>query len=155
MTTIEILSPSNKQRGSLGQSRYLEKRSSALHGGLHWVEIDLLRGGERPPLPTKPPPDADYLAYVGRATASGWEHLLYGWRLRDPLPRIAVPLLGEDEAVLDLAGCFREAYDRIAADDEAEYAEDPPPPPLSPDDRAWARTIIAERGLLPPQGRGP
>src|SRR5262249_24497923 len=45
VTTIELLSPSNKDAGTVGQARYLEKRSSALHGGLHWVEIDLLRDG--------------------------------------------------------------------------------------------------------------
>src|SRR6266540_3487327 len=41
---IELLSPGNKQSGAVAQERYLEKRSSALHGGLHWIEIDLLRG---------------------------------------------------------------------------------------------------------------
>src|SRR5574341_1391724 len=44
VASIEPLSPSNKDRGSVGQARYLEKRSSALRGGLHWIEIDLLRG---------------------------------------------------------------------------------------------------------------
>src|SRR5436190_18727072 len=37
VTSIELLSPSNKQPGTTGRERYLEKRSSALHGGLHWV----------------------------------------------------------------------------------------------------------------------
>src|SRR4051812_28142906 len=40
VASIELLSPSNKDAGSVGQARYNEKRSSALHGGLHWVEID-------------------------------------------------------------------------------------------------------------------
>jgi hypothetical protein len=35
VAAIELLSPSNKDAGSYGQARYLEKRSSALHGGLH------------------------------------------------------------------------------------------------------------------------
>jgi len=47
VTGIELLSPGNKQAGAVAQERYLEKRASALHGGLHWVEIDLLRGGVR------------------------------------------------------------------------------------------------------------
>lgn len=45
VTGIELLSPGNKQPGAVARVRYLEKRASALHGGLHWVEIDLLRGG--------------------------------------------------------------------------------------------------------------
>jgi hypothetical protein len=59
VTAIELLSPSNKAAGSVVQARYLEKRSSALHGGLHWVEIDLLRGGQRPPMPLALPANAD------------------------------------------------------------------------------------------------
>src|SRR4029077_7607031 len=38
VTGIELLSPGNKQPGAVAQERYLEKRASALHGGLHWVE---------------------------------------------------------------------------------------------------------------------
>src|SRR5689334_8564271 len=34
---IELLSPGNKQSGAVAQERYLEKRASALHGGLHWI----------------------------------------------------------------------------------------------------------------------
>ncbi|MGH7225259.1 MAG: DUF4058 family protein, partial [Gemmataceae bacterium] len=57
VASIELLSPSNKAAGTNEQARYLEKRSSALHGGLHWVEIDLLRDGDRPaiPVPLKKP----------------------------------------------------------------------------------------------------
>src|SRR4051812_7505130 len=34
VTGIELLSPGNKQAGAIAQERYLEKRASALHGGL-------------------------------------------------------------------------------------------------------------------------
>src|SRR5439155_9603243 len=56
---IELLSPGNKQQGAVARERYLEKRASALHGGLHWVEIDLLRGGARPPIPVPVPASVD------------------------------------------------------------------------------------------------
>src|SRR5260370_773505 len=59
VTSIEILSLANKAAHSVGRERYLEKRASAVHGGLHWVEIDLLRGGERPPLPVELPHPPD------------------------------------------------------------------------------------------------
>lgn len=146
VTSIELLSPSNKESGAVGQTRYLEKRSSALHGGLHWVEIDLLRGGERPPIPLRFPA-SDYLTYIAQATPSGWHHQLHTWSMRAPLPAIPIPLLGNDRAVLDLAACFRQAYDRIAADDEAGYDDDPPAPALKPKDRIWVDRLLRKHGF--------
>lgn len=147
VASIELLSPSNKAAGTVGQARYLEKRSSALHGGLHWIEIDLLRGGQRPPLSVTLPQPSDYLAYVVQATPTGWKYFVYAWGLRDPLPLVPIPLLGSDQALLDLGACFRAAYDRIAADDEADYADLPSPPPLRPDDLAWAEALLRQQGL--------
>jgi hypothetical protein len=149
VASIELLSPSNKDTGSVAQARYLEKRASALHGGLHWVEIDLLRGGQRPPLPVALPQPADYLTYVAQATPTGWNHHVYAWGLRDPLPPIRIPLLGKDQALLDLGACFRTAYDRVAADDEADYAGIPPPPALSATDRAWVEDLLRQAGARP------
>jgi hypothetical protein len=149
VASIELLSPSNKAAGTVSQARYLEKRSSALHGGLHWIEIDLLRGGQRPALPVTLPQPADYLAYVAQATPTGWQHLAYAWGLREPLPPLPIPLLGTDRALLDLGACFRVAYDRIAADDEADYAGPPPPPPLTAADLAWAEELLRRQGLRP------
>jgi hypothetical protein len=146
VTGIELLSPSNKAAGTTGQARYLEKRSSALHGGLHWVEIDLLRGGQRPPIPLQLPAEIDYLTYVAQATPTGWNHLAYTWRLREPFPLLPIPLLGEDQARLDLGACFRQAYDRIAADDEVDYTALPPPPPVRDEDRQWLGEMLRPSG---------
>src|SRR5262249_42623436 len=126
VTSIELLCPSNKAPGSVGQARYLEKRMAASHGGLHWVEIDLLRGGERPPIPVALPRVCDYVAYVAQATLTGWKHLAYVWRVDQTLPNLPIPLLGKDQALLNLGACFREAYERIAADAEVDYAAKPP-----------------------------
>ncbi len=149
VATLELLSPSNKEPSSVGRTRYLDKRSSAFHGGLHWVEIDLLRGGQRPPLAVTLPHEVDYLGYVVQATITGRRHLAYGWKIRDAIPPISIPLLGDDVVTLDLAACFRSAYDRIAADDEADYATEPPPPRLRDEDRAWADALLREKGLRP------
>lgn len=154
VTGIELLSPGNKQPGAVAQKRYLEKRASALHGGLHWVEIDLLRGGVRPRLPVPMPESADYLSYVAQATETGWNHLLYAWSLRDPLPVLPIPLLGADRAHLDLGACFAAAYDRIAADDEVDYNAAPPPPPLRKNDTTWLDQLLRARGLRKPRSRG-
>jgi hypothetical protein len=147
VASIELLSPSNKAAGSVGQARYLEKRASALHGGLHWVEIDLLRSGQRPPIPVPLPHPVDYLTYVAQATPTGWNHLVYGWGLRDPFQRLSIPLLGNDRAVLDLGACFSAAYDSTAADEEAGYDDEPPPPPLNAENAAWVEQLLRERGL--------
>jgi hypothetical protein len=147
VTGIELLSPGNKQPGAVARERYLEKRASALHGGLHWVEIDLLRGGLRPDIPVSIPSQADYVSYVAQATPTGWNHLVYAWGLREPLPALPIPLLGKDQVQLDLGGCFSVAYDRIAADDEVDYRSDPPPPSLSKSNLAWIGQVLRERGL--------
>jgi hypothetical protein len=153
VTGIELLSPGNKQPGAVAQERYLEKRASALHGGLHWVEIDLLRGGARPQIPVPVPGPATYLSYVAQVTPTGWNHLLYAWRLRDPLPVLPIPLLGEDRAQVDLGRCFAAAYDRIAADEEVDYSA-APPPPLGKSEAAWIDQVLRERGLRKKRRRG-
>src|SRR5262245_52664249 len=122
VASIELLSPSNKERGTRGQRRYLAKRESALNGGLHWIEIDLLRDGERPPMAVQVPAGTDYLAFVAQAIETGWRQLLYPWQLPNPFPVLPIPLLGEDQATLDLGVCFQEAYNRAGADDEALYS---------------------------------
>ena len=62
-------------------------------------------------------------------------------RLRDPLPTIPIPLASDDADVrLDLQQILHLTYD------ESAYALDiyngDPEPPLSPDDDAWARSLI-------------
>ncbi len=152
---IELLSPGNKQPGAVAQQRYLEKRASALHGGLHWIEIDLLRDGVRPEIPVPVPAAADYLCYVAQATPTGWNHLVYAWPLRDPLRVLPIPLLGADQAELDLGRCFAVAYDRIAADDEVDYGAEPPLPSLRKSDAAWINQLLRERGLRRKRRGGP
>jgi hypothetical protein len=154
VTGIELLSPGNKQSGAVAQERYLEKRASALHGGLHWIEIDLLRGGVRPPIAAPVPEGADYLTYVAQATPTGWNHLVYSWTVRDPLPVLPIPLLCTDEAKLDLGACFAVAYDRIAADDEVDYRAVPPPPPLHRAARVWMNRLLRAAGFRNVRRRG-
>ncbi|MFK7817487.1 MAG: DUF4058 family protein, partial [Planctomycetaceae bacterium] len=47
VTIIEIVSPSNKLIGSSGHTSYLKKREEILNSRTHFIEIDLLRGGDR------------------------------------------------------------------------------------------------------------
>jgi hypothetical protein len=138
VTVIELLSPTNKTRGP-DRDDYLRKRKQVLYGSAHFVEIDLLRGGLRP----EPPefPTADYYVFVSRVTERA---NAYWWRmgLRQRLPVIPVPLAAPDTDVLvDLQNILHRTYD------EAGYGkyiyEEKPQPPLSPEDDAWARAILA------------
>lgn len=139
ITAIELLSPGNKDRTEHREA-YLAKRNEILASQTHLVEIDLLRGGERPSIPMLPP--CDYYALVSRC-----EHRpsMRFWPigLRKRLPVIAVPLAGPDpNALLDLQLALDQAYD-AARYDKYIYTEQPRPP-LSDADRAWARQFVPE-----------
>ena len=62
-TTIEVLSSSNKKNGA-DRDQYLGKRERLIKAGVHLVEINLLRGGTRPPIEGLP--SCDYLALTAR-----------------------------------------------------------------------------------------
>ena len=140
VTTIEALSPINKVPGSSGQRDFLRKRERILSSRTHWLEIDLLRAGARPPAI---PPQGDYDAALHRA---GVPDRLEAWfvTLREPLPTIAVPLRPPfEDAPLDLQEAVELVYDRYRYDTGIDYAETPPPPPLSEADAAWLNERIA------------
>jgi hypothetical protein len=136
VTAIEILSPVNKH--AQGVRDYNQKRTELLKTRTHLLEIDLLRGGERIELLGELP-NAPYFVFLSR-----WQRRpvteVYAVQLRQPLPRIPVPLLPPDpDVVLDLQAtvdaCFRlVGYERLL-----NYAEPPPPPEMSPNDLAWVQ----------------
>ena len=63
LTVIELLSPANMRPGG-HLDQYLDKREQVLSGPVNLVEIDLLRGGHRPPVEGLPL--CDYYALVSR-----------------------------------------------------------------------------------------
>jgi hypothetical protein len=145
IAVIEILSPSNKIRGSAGRKSFVEKRRDILASEVHWVEIDLLRAGE--PSVTRPRlVPSDYRIVIWRGDSRG--HGRY-WPIsvRQVLPPIGIPLRSKDPDVpLDLNAVLRSAYDNAAYDVSIDY-RGPPDPPLSRADTAWANTLLRERGL--------
>jgi len=139
VTTIEVLSPFNKASGSGGQRDFLRKREHILSSHTHWLEIDLLRAGARPP---GVPPKGDYDAALHRA---GVPDRLEAWfvNLREPLPTIAVPLRPPfDDIPLDLQEALELVYDRYRYDTAIDYAQTPPLPPLLEADAAWVNDRI-------------
>jgi hypothetical protein len=116
VTTIEVLSLTNKTPGEKGQELYLEKQREILGSPIHLVEIDLLRGGEHTtPMSLerlrKKAGAFDYHVSVHRFDKRN-RFFIYAWRLEDPLPEIAIPLLpGDGEVPLDLQAVFNRCYD--------------------------------------------
>jgi hypothetical protein len=141
VATIELLSPVNKAAGSRARREFLEKRRRGLESTAHWIEIDLLRAGERP---LEVRGRSDYYAALHRAGA-GADLQVWFFNLSDPLPTIAVPLRpGLPDVPLDLRVAVVELYDQFDYDLVINYETEPPAPPLTPDQVVWAAERIAQ-----------
>jgi hypothetical protein len=140
VTVIEVLSPTNKIRGSRGRASFMAKRRDLLDSEVHWVEIDLLRGGV--PSVTDPPlRPSDYRILVSRADQRTRTRF-WPVDVRQPLPVIGIPLRGKDpEVPLDLGAVFRTVYDWAAYDMTVDYRKEPQPP-LEGEDASWAKELV-------------
>lgn len=139
VTTIELLSPFNKAGGQRGHVDFLDKRRQLMASNVHWLEIDLLRAGLRPPEVTG---KSDYYALLKRG---GILDVFEVWYidLRDALPTIAVPLRPPHaDAPLDLQQTFTDMYQRAHYTDSIDYGGDVPLPALPPADQKWLREQI-------------
>ncbi len=142
VTIIELMSPSNKVRGSRGRESYVNKKRESLASDVNWVEIDLLRGGAASQGPPFLRP-CDYRVFRYRAQARGDY-----WPIdpRQPLPVIGIPLRGKDPDVpLDLGAALNAAYDRAGYDLSIDYRKDANPP-LKGADKTWADKLLREHG---------
>src|SRR4029077_15364721 len=90
VTSIEVLSPSNKRRGSEGWNQYLRKRRALLLGKANLVELDLLRGGDRMPM-LDPWPNSPYTLLVAREEKAPRCRVWPAF-FDLPLPTIPIPL---------------------------------------------------------------
>jgi hypothetical protein len=141
VAAIEVLSPFNKTAGSAGREAFLRKRQAVLASPAAWIEVDLLRAGERP---AEVSGQSDYYALLHRG---GVTDAFEVWPidLRDRLPTIAVPLRPpEDDAPLDLQALLDGVYRRGHYADSLDYAAAPAPPRLRPADAAWAEGRVRE-----------
>ncbi len=145
VTTIELLSPTNKRKGSTGRREYVKKRALVLRSKAHLVEIDLLRGGDRLPIDL-PLRHGGYYVLICRHPACP-QAQIHSWGLSSPLPTIPIPLAGDDPAVpLDLQNVFATLYDRAGYDFSLDYAR-PVEPPLAKEDQEWVRQVLKDRRL--------
>src|SRR5712691_5875966 len=91
VTAIEILSPVNKRPSHEAYHDYRRKRRALLRSTTHLLEIDLLRGGERPRL-VHPVPCAPYYVALSRVDRRPYVEV-WPIQLWEKLPVLPVPLL--------------------------------------------------------------
>lgn len=152
VTTIEVLSLTNKTPWERGRDLYLRKQEEILDSQVHLVEIDLLRGGHH----TTAVPFGRLTNVAGafdyHVSIHHFDNLedyfVYPFRLSDPLPAIEIPLLPGDPPVsLELQAVFHRTYEAGPYRREIDYRTVPPAPPLTADLLTWAakRTEQAAR----------
>lgn len=153
VTTIEVLSLTNKRLGSEGRKEYRKKQREMLQSDVNLVEIDLLRGGshttcvalDRAIQKTGP---FDYHVCVHRFDKPE-EFEVYPIRLPQQLPEIAIPLVpGTSDIVVNLQDLLSQCYDVGLYSRRIRYQEHRPEPPLSEDQAKWAEYILRDKGLL-------
>ncbi len=138
VTTIEVLSPHNKAAGSKGLKVFRDKRRTVMSSLTHWLEIDLLRWGERPP---EAAGKGDYYALLKRSGSSMFEAWFFN--LRDVMPVIAVPLRSPYTDVgLDLQNAFGDTYLRGYYSESIDYSRPLPPPEPTIADVQWVRSCV-------------
>jgi hypothetical protein len=111
VTSIEVLSPSNKRPNTTGWEVYLRKRQSLLRGDVNLVELDFLRGGKRLPM-RDPWPDSPYTFLVARAKNN---HICQVWPVyaQVRIPSVPIPLAKPDpDVIIDLQPMIDRIYQR-------------------------------------------
>lgn len=139
VTTIEVLSPSNKDRGGHGWDLYLRKRQAALVCQVHLVEIDLLRGGIRLPM-RDPWPDSPYTLLVARG---GREYACDVWPayFHHPLPALPIPLAAPDpDVTLEMQPLIDAIYDRLRYASSINYTKPLLPTPTAAE-QDWLKQV--------------
>jgi hypothetical protein len=153
VTTIEVLSLSNKAPGTEGRRLYLRKQREVVdEGRAHLVEIDLLRGGSHATAVPLERLQAAGLTFDYHVCVHRWDrpddYFISPIRLADPLPEVRVPLLPDAPSVrVGLQALLARCYDTGLYARRVRYREQPPQPPLSPEQTDWADGVLRAHGL--------
>jgi hypothetical protein len=139
VTAIEVLSPVNKSWQ--GRRAYLDKREKLRAARVNLVEVDLLLSGPTLPMKRRIEPGA-YYTLVSRGPKLPVAEL-YRWSVRDPLPRLPIPLKEPDADIwIDLAALVNKVYNLGRYDRTLKHDQGlPETVQLSPEDRAWAEAL--------------
>jgi len=143
VTVIEILSYSNKTGGAEKRARYLLKRRELLSSGVHLVEVDLLRWGQRV-LPTLP--DQPYHIIISRADEQPRSRV-WSFGLAEPIRTAPVPLIQPDEYVpLPLQEAYTTIYAARRFRQRLDYQAEPAAP-LTEAQRTFLKELLAKAEL--------
>jgi hypothetical protein len=148
VTSIELLSPSNKRRNTEGWEVYLRKRKGLLLGSAHFVEIDLLRGGARMPM-LDPLPDTPYYVLLCRQERAPYCRIRKAY-FDHPLPDLTIPLVHPDpDVIVPLQPLVDAVYERSRYGRRIDYTK-PLTPPLTPEQSAWLQNRLRGEAEAPP-----
>ncbi|MFO0967934.1 MAG: DUF4058 family protein [Gemmataceae bacterium] len=138
VTVLELLSPTNKKAGE-HYAEYVAKREEYLASGVNMVEINLLCGGQPPPLGELEGEELAYYILVCRAPDQP-EAKVWPFTVRDPIPEFPIPLSSGAEIAFKLKPCLDRAYEEARFGDEVDYAR-PPVPPFASGEAQWVREV--------------
>ncbi|MGF1582433.1 MAG: DUF4058 family protein [Gemmataceae bacterium] len=150
LTVIEFLSFPNKTIGNKGHELYRTRQRKALADDSHILEIDLLRTGVHTVLAPQERilrrGKSHYLVSLSRS--GGREFCeVWGFTLRDRLPKVAVPVAGSDpDLVLDLQTLLARCYEAGGFGRRIDYTDDPFLP-LSRNLAEWAVPWLRQHGI--------
>jgi hypothetical protein len=135
VTCLELLSPSNKRRGTEGWDLYQRKRQALMLGAANLVELDLLRGGSRLPM-LDPWPNCPYTLLVCRKSRAPYCKV-WPAHFQRPLPPIPVPLASPDpDVTLSLQPMIEAIYARGRYSRSIDYSK-VLTPPLTAEEQIW------------------
>jgi hypothetical protein len=147
VTVLEFVSPANKI--GKGLKAFITKREELLAGGVNFVEIDLVREGDREQLflPHACPANlcCEYrsVTRVPNDPLAVWVQPI---PLREALPAIQVPLrLSDLPCALALQPLFEQVYRNSRYERTLDYRK-PADPPLEGEDAAWADALLRAAG---------
>lgn len=152
VTAIEVLSPKNKKRESMGRDVYIAKQKRCINSESNFLEIDLLRRGAyslavpyQGVVRVRPQP-----WHYGICLHRGGEGAIFEmWlsSLRERLPIVSVPLTEDmPDLVLNMNEVISILYEEGSYDTILDYSQEPAPP-LSPEDALWLDELLRGQGL--------
>jgi hypothetical protein len=153
VTSVEVLSRTNKRPSSRDRAEYLRKQRGLVERGVNLVEIDLLRAGiHSTAVPLAPAvrqtgPFAYHVCVTRADRPEDYE--VYALQLPTRLPDVIVPLRpGAEDVAVALQAVLDRTYETGLYARRVRYTR-PADPPLTAEHQAWANAILREKNLIP------
>ena len=141
VTTIEVLSQHNKWPSRVGWNEYQHKRNYLFCGAANLVEMDLIRGGVRPPMKENWP-DSPYYILVFRKEQSPLASV-YPAYSTGRLPVVPIPLSpGDSDMVLELQPLVDDVFQKSRYHRDMHYEKKIPN--LRPDEQELLQKYLEQ-----------